>query len=88
MQTLTRRQTLFDVLHRSAVRTPYKLAILCGDTQWTYAEFEQVSVRLAAGLAGRGVTPGTRVAVLARNSHAFAAMRFALARCWCRSTSC
>ncbi len=28
----------------------------------------------------RGVTKGTRVAILARNSHAFAALRFALAR--------
>ena len=35
---------------------------------------------MAAGLAQRGIAKGTRVAVLARNSHAFAAMRFALAR--------
>jgi fatty-acyl-CoA synthase len=31
-------------------------------------------------LAEQGVTKGSRVAILARNSHAFAAMRFALAR--------
>ena len=35
---------------------------------------------VAAGLAQRGIAKGTRVAVLARNSHAFAALRFALAR--------
>lgn len=34
----------------------------------------------AAGLAARGVRKGTRVAILARNSHPFAALRFALAR--------
>lgn len=78
--TSIRRQTLFDLLHRSAVRTPRKLAIVCGGTRWTYAEFEQIVLRLAVGLAGRGVGKGTRVAILARNSHAFAALRFALAR--------
>ena len=80
MNPAIRRQTLFDVLHRSAARTPHKLAIACGATHWTYAEFERISTRVAAGLAGRGVTKGTRVAILARNSHAFAALRFALAR--------
>ena len=80
MNSIARRQTLSDVLHRSAARNPGKLAIICGDTRWTYAEFENVSLRLAAGLSGRGVTKGSCVAILARNSHAFAAMRFALAR--------
>ena len=36
--------------------------------------------RLAAGLFAEGVQRGEHVAVLARNSHAFAALRFALAR--------
>jgi fatty-acyl-CoA synthase len=48
--------------------------------RWTYAEFEHVCRRLAAGLAGSGVTKGDRVAILSHNSHAFAAFRFALAR--------
>jgi fatty-acyl-CoA synthase len=59
---------------------PGKLAIACGATRWTYAEFDRITDRLAAGLGQRGVAKGTRVAILARNSHAFAAMRFALAR--------
>jgi len=80
MNPLTHRQTLGDLLHRSAARTPNKLAIACGDTRWTYAEFDRISDRLAAGLAQQGVAKGTCVAILARNSHAFAAMRFALAR--------
>jgi len=80
MNSIARRHTLSDVLHRSAARNPGKLAVLCGDTRWTYAEFENVSLRLAAGLSGQGVTKGTSVAILARNSHGFAAMRFALAR--------
>ncbi len=47
---------------------------------WTYAEFDALCSRLAAGLHANGIAKGTHVAVLSRNSHAFAALRFALAR--------
>ena len=80
MNAPLRRQTLHDILRRSAARHPARLAVRCGDTQWTYAEFLDVCERLAAGLHGLGVTAGTHVALLSRNSHAFVAMRFALAR--------
>jgi fatty-acyl-CoA synthase len=80
MNPAVHRQTLGDLLHRSAARNPDKLAVVCGETRWTYGEFDRLSDRLAAGLAQRGVAKGTCVAILARNSHAFAAMRFALAR--------
>ncbi len=75
-----RRQTLSDLLTRSAARHPDKLAIACGAVRWSYGEFDALVSRLGAALAQRGVAKGTRVAVLARNSHAFAALRFALAR--------
>ena len=75
-----RRQTLADLLHRSAKRFPNKSAIICGDTTLSYATFDALCNRLTAGLAARGVHKGTRVAILSRNSHAFAALRFALAR--------
>src|ERR1700733_7110011 len=80
MHTAVRRQTLADLLRRSARRFPDKAAIICGDTAGSYAEFDAVCDRLAAGLAERGVGKGARVAILSRNSHAFAALRFALAR--------
>jgi fatty-acyl-CoA synthase len=75
-----RRQTLADLLRRSARRHPDKLAIACGETRWSYAEFDAICTRVAGALARYGVGKGERVAVLARNSHAFAALRFALAR--------
>ncbi len=75
-----RRHALGDLLRRSAARHPDKLAIACGEVRWTYREFDTLCNRVAAGLAQRGVGKGDRVALLARNSHAFAAMRFALAR--------
>jgi fatty-acyl-CoA synthase len=75
-----RRHTIGDLLHRSAARHPDKLAIACGAVRWSYREFDDLCSRLAAGLAQHGIAKGDRVAILARNSHAFAALRFALAR--------
>jgi fatty-acyl-CoA synthase len=75
-----RRQTIADALRRTAIRLPGKTGIVCGSTIWTYAEFDALVTRLAAGLASIGVAEGDKVAVLARNSHGFAALRFALAR--------
>ncbi|MGO9698939.1 MAG: fatty acyl-CoA synthetase [Xanthobacteraceae bacterium] len=80
MNAALRRQTLADLLHRTAKRFPNKTAIICGETTWSYATFDAMCDRLAAGIASRGVVKGARVAILARNSHAFAALRFALAR--------
>jgi hypothetical protein len=74
------RQTLGDLLRRTRQRSPNKLAIRCGEVDWTYAEFDNVCDRLASGLAARGVEIGDRVGVISRNSHAFVALRFALAR--------
>jgi fatty-acyl-CoA synthase len=80
MDYLTRRQNLGDLLRRSAARVAAKPAIICGDIRWTYAEFDRIADAVAAGLHLRGIAKGMRVAILARNSHAFVAMRFALAR--------
>jgi len=80
MDTAIRRQTIADLLRRTARRLPGKPAILCGDICWTFAEFDALVDRLAAGLADMGVGHASRVGVLARNSHGFAALRFALAR--------
>ena len=80
MTPIASRQTLGDLLRRTAQRDPHKLAIRCGSTDWTYREFDDVCNRFAAGLASLGVGVGDRVAVLARNSHGFAALRFAVAR--------
>jgi fatty-acyl-CoA synthase len=75
-----RQHTLGDLLRRTAGRMPKKPAIICGEVNWSYAEFDRICNRLAHGLLARGIGPGDRVAILSRNSHAFAALRFALAR--------
>ncbi|MCU0491476.1 MAG: acyl-CoA synthetase [Chloroflexaceae bacterium] len=80
MEHTIRRQTLGDLLRRTAARSPNKTAVVCGETSWSYAELNRICNRLAHGLAAHGVRPGDRVAILSRNSHAFVAVRFALAR--------
>lgn len=80
LPSVVRSQTLSDTLRRTALRLPDKTGIVCGATQWTYSEFDALVSRLGAGLASLGIAKGDAVAVLARNSHAFAALRFALAR--------
>lgn len=77
---LTNSHLIGDLLRRSRLRSPGKLAIRCGETQWSFSQFDNVCNQLAAGLASQGIAIGDRVAVLARNSHAFAALRFAVAR--------
>lgn len=74
------RHTLADLLRRTAARMPQKVAIRCGEITWSYAQLDEICSRLGAGFAAAGVHAGDRVAVLARNSHAYAAVRFALAR--------
>lgn len=75
-----RRQSLGAMLRRSAARHGSRTAIICGAAQWSYAELDCVVDRLAAGLKRDGIGSGDRVAILARNSHAFIALRFAIAR--------
>ena len=75
-----RQHTIGDLPRRTAGRYPDKLAVCFGETRWTYRELDGICNRLANGLSERGLVAGDRVAILSRNSHAFAALRFALAR--------
>ncbi|MBN7797661.1 fatty acyl-CoA synthetase [Parahaliea mediterranea] len=73
------RQTLFDALRRSAARQPEGMAIQFRDSSWSYREFHALCLRAAGGLQAHGIVPGDRVAILSRNSNAFALARFAVA---------
>ncbi|HKN30407.1 MAG TPA: fatty acyl-CoA synthetase, partial [Roseiarcus sp.] len=65
---------------RSAARVPDRIGLVCGATRWSYRELHAICERLAAGLAARGIRRGDKVALLARNSHGFVALRYALMR--------
>jgi len=75
-----RQQSLSSMLRRSALRHADRTAIICGETRWSYTEFAALVDQLAAGIRRAGIVAGDRVAILARNSHAFMALRFAIAR--------
>src|SRR4030095_8040022 len=47
----------------------------------SYTELDDLCGRIAAGLAARGVRPGTRVGILAANSLEYAALYFGICRC-------
>src|SRR5207247_1999405 len=59
--------TPLDFLARSAQTWRDSIAVVDGGRRFTYAEFEDRVGRLAGALAGMGVGPGDRVAVLAPN---------------------
>ena len=75
-----RGQGLGDLLHRSAARTPDKLAIVHRDVRQTYAQLDESVNRTANALGARGVGQGDRFAMLGHNSHQFVVVHFALAR--------
>jgi fatty-acyl-CoA synthase len=75
-----RRHTLGDLLRRSAIRHPDKLAIVDGDLRQTYAELDATVNATARALAARGLGRGDRLALLSRNSHAFVVVTFAAAK--------
>ncbi len=49
-------------------RTPEAVAMTCGDVSMTYRELDEAANRLAHLLAGYGVGPGQRVALLLERS--------------------
>ena len=77
---LARRQSLADLLRRSARRHPARLAVADAAQARTYAELDEDVTRVAGALTARGVRPGDRVAVLSRNSVDYVRTIFGVAR--------
>lgn len=75
-----RNHSLGDIPRRSARRYPDKVAIIDGDVELTFAEFDSLVDRAAAALNDNGFVPGDRVALLARNCWQYAVLAFATAR--------
>ncbi|GAA2542483.1 acyl-CoA synthetase [Pseudonocardia hydrocarbonoxydans] len=75
-----RQHSVGDLLRRSALRHPDKLAVVDGDRRVTFAEFDAAANRTAHALTARGVGKGDRLALLARNSYSYAVLAFATAK--------
>lgn len=78
--TRARQHALGDLLRRTALRYPHKLAVVFGDERYTYAEFDAAVNRAAGALAARGLAKGDRLALLGRNSWSYAVLVFATAK--------
>jgi fatty-acyl-CoA synthase len=75
-----RRHSLGDLLRRSALRYPDKLAVIHGDVRLTFADFDKAVNRAAHSLGARGLLKGERVAILSHNCWQYGVMVFATAR--------
>jgi acyl-CoA synthetase (AMP-forming)/AMP-acid ligase II len=75
---------LDEILTETALRVPDRLAVTCGERQFTYAELDAEVSRLASGFRNLGLVPGDRLAYQLRNDCAeaivtlFAALRAGL----------
>ncbi len=69
-----------DWLRRRAVVTPEREAIVCGDTRWSFADFNRRADAAAARLIELGMRTGDRVGLLAANSATFAQCVYAVVR--------
>ena len=74
------RNTLGDLLSRSARRDPHKVAVIYRSTTLDYAAWNQRVDGMAHGLRAIGLRARDHVAVVSRNSLSFATLVFAVAR--------
>jgi fatty-acyl-CoA synthase len=75
-----RQHSLGDLLRRTALRYPDKLAVVSGDRRSTFAELDAAVNRTASALAERGLVKGDRLALLSHNCWQYAVLVFATAR--------
>lgn len=80
MITRTRRNTLSDLLTRTAARVPEKQAFIYRDRLVTYEQLEHLVNQTAHGLTKKGVKQGDRIALLSKNNLDFVVVMFAVAR--------
>src|SRR5690625_5054601 len=75
-----RRNTLGDILTRTAARVPNKQAFIFRNRQITYQGLDELVDEIAFGLVNEGIKKGDRLAILSKNSLDFVVVMFAVAR--------
>ncbi len=73
-------RVLGDLTRLQARRRPDKAALIFGDSQVTYRDFDRRSNALANALVANGIETGDRVAILAENSVEYALVTQAVAK--------
>ena len=76
----TNARVIPDLLRERAAMHPEQPYLGCEDLSYTYAEIDQHTDRIAAGLAAQGVRPGDRVAVISANRMEMLELFFACAK--------
>ncbi len=71
---------LAEILSDAAARAGERVAIKLDDFELNYALLDQVAMRVAGLLRGRGVNPGDRVALIVPNVPQFAAIYYGILR--------
>ena len=75
-----RGETFGSYLRERAAQHPDRVAIVAGDTRWTYADLDARADALARGLLDAGIRPGERVVVHLPNIPEFLSVVFGLFR--------
>jgi acyl-CoA synthetase (AMP-forming)/AMP-acid ligase II len=70
-------------LRNSRIQSPEKVAIAFGERSWTYAEFDDITDKVAGNLLAAGLEPGDRVAL-----HLLNGPEFAFASIGCLKAGC
>ncbi|MCH8901654.1 MAG: AMP-binding protein [Chloroflexi bacterium] len=73
-------ESMPEWLRQRARLSPDRLALICGDDRWTFAELDRRVSAVAGRLAAAGVAEGDRVALLARNGSGFVQIVHAVPR--------
>lgn len=69
---------LAAALQRNAASKPDKTALICGDLEISYAQFDAIAGKIATSLINSGVKPGDRIALSCPNLPFFAFIYFAV----------
>ncbi|MDP9466489.1 MAG: fatty acyl-CoA synthetase, partial [Actinomycetota bacterium] len=78
--TRARQHSVGDLLRRTALRYPDKLAVIDGERRATFADFDAVANRVANVLTARGLAKGDRLALLSHNCWQYVVLAFATAK--------
>ncbi|WP_020659822.1 acyl-CoA synthetase [Amycolatopsis benzoatilytica] len=75
-----RQHSVGDLLRRTALRHPDKLAIVAGERRVSYRDFDAAVNRCANRLAAHGLAKGDRLALLSHNCWEYAVLVYATAK--------
>jgi acyl-CoA synthetase (AMP-forming)/AMP-acid ligase II len=67
-------------LQQAAARFGDRTAIVAGDVEWTFNALKERAASVAGDLASKGVTPGSRVAVMSSNRPEFSAAVYGISK--------